>query len=211
MATQTNKAMVSETSICNQALGWLGEKPINSLDEATVNAELCRENYPFLRDAVLAERMWTFAIARDKSTTGDMDAWEDQWQHAIPLEWLAVYRVFRDVSNGRRLESPGWQREGEFVLANQATIFMWGVKRITDTGKFSDMFVQCLAARIAADLCITITENQNQQGVLWQLYGAKLKEAAVRDGQQGSNETVKADKWIDARARGFTDGRVGLL
>ena len=205
MATQTNKAMVSETSICNQALGWLGEKPINSLDEATVNAEICRENYPFIRDAVIEERMWTFAAVRDKSTTADRDEWDTMFKHAIPLEWLAVFNVYRDVSNpDRPIESRNWKREGEFILSPDSTVFRKGVQRITDTGKFSNMFTQCVAQRVAADLCIAITENNQLQGTLWQLYGAKLDQAAVRDGQQGSNEIITQHRLTDSRFKSGT-------
>ena len=57
MATQTTKSMVSEVSICNQALRWLGQNKIQSLDEKTASAEWMADNYPFIRDAVLEERM----------------------------------------------------------------------------------------------------------------------------------------------------------
>ena len=76
---------------------------------------------------------------------------------------------------------------------------MWGINRIVDTSLFSAAFVQCLATRLAADLCMAITENTAQQGVLWQLYGAKIKEAAISDGVQGANELVQSEDFIDAR------------
>jgi hypothetical protein len=52
------------------------------------------------------------------------------------------------------------------------------------------MFVQALAARMAAELAIPLSENAQLQGTMWQLYGTKLAEAAARDGQQGSNEYI---------------------
>ena len=73
MATQENRSMVSETSIANQALLWLGGTVITSLDEDSREAIWMKNNYPFIRDAVLEERMWTFATDRAISTVADLD------------------------------------------------------------------------------------------------------------------------------------------
>jgi len=202
MATQLNKSMVSEVAIANLALGWLGSNPINSFDENSISAQLMRDNYPFIRDAVIEERNWTFATDRHTSTVADNPEWGDGFSHPLPLDWISVYRVYRNVSS-RAQENwiqADWRLEGGNVIAADDTVYMWGTKRITDTAKFSPMFVQCLAARLAADLCMTITEDKAQQGMLWQLYGAKLKEAASRDGAQGRSDKIQSNSLLDARA-----------
>jgi hypothetical protein len=202
MATQLNKSMVSELSIANQALGYLGANLIVSFDEPSTSAELMRSNYPFIRDAVMTEVAWTFATDRIASTTGDLDGWGKMYKHAVPLDWLQVLRVFHDVSRSVNRRANDWSREGNFILTKEPTVYMWGIKRIVDTSLFSAAFVQCLATRLAADLCMAITENQQQQGVLWQLYGAKVKEAGISDGVQGANEVIRSESYIDARYSG---------
>jgi hypothetical protein len=200
LATQYNKSMVSETSIVNQALGFLGANPITSLNDDSTSAQLMRDNYPFIRDAVLTEAAWTFATDRLAGTTADMDAWGKKYKHGLPLDWMQVLRVYRDVSNDHRLlKSIGWTREGNFILTNEATVYMWGIKRITDTSLFSPAFVQCLSTRIAADLCMAITESVKQQATLYQLYDIKLKEAINADGVQGANEMIQSNTLLDAR------------
>jgi hypothetical protein len=200
--------MVSETSICNQALTWLGSEPITSLDEDSREANWMKQNYPFIRDAVLEERMWTFAKDRAVSTVADMDAWGASYSHPIPTEWMLVFRVYRDVSSqssDRYVKSEGWRMEGGNVLAKDPTIYMWGLKRITDTGAFNSLFVQALAARLAADAAIPLTENRQLQADMWNLYGQKLTIAATRDGQQGAVEKVDSDTLVKARGglRGY--------
>ncbi len=208
MATQLNKSMVSEVSIANQALGFLGSNPIISFDEPSTSAQLMRDQYPFIRDAVMTEMAWTFATARETSITADKSEWGDKFSHPVPLDWLQVLRVYRNVSNvDRAVLSKGWTREGNFILTREDTVFMWGIKRITDTALFSAAFIQCLATRLAADLCMTITENITQQGILWQLYGAKVKEAGIADGVQGANEIIQSDTLIDARVGGGLTSR----
>lgn len=204
MATQSVRSMISETSICNQALSWLGAREITSLEDPSTEAEYCRNNYPFLRDAVLEERMWTFATERATSTVADLDDWGILYKHPIPLDWMAVYRVYSDV-NGTNSD---WSREGRYILAPETTVYMWGLKRITDTGQMSTMFVEALAARLAADLAIPLTENRQLQVDMWNLYQQKLKEAAARDGMQGRNERVRDGGLITSR-RSSIAGRPG--
>ena len=184
MATQINESMISEVSICNQALSWVGANQITSLTDPTTEAEWCRANYAFLRDAVLEECCWTFATERATSTTGNEDPWGIYYEHQLPLEWLYVFRVYCDT-NETEVE---WVREQEFVRAKAATIYMWGIKRITDTNKFSNLFVQTLAARIAADAAMFFTQNRNLQADLWALYQSKLQRAIIEDNRQGRNE-----------------------
>jgi len=189
----------SEVSICNQALGWLGADSITSLSDNSTTAELCKNNYPVLRDAVMTEMAWTFATARYKSVTADRDDWGIKYKHPVPTNWLQVLRVYRKVTNNSKLDSVGWVREGNFILTTEDTVYLWGIDQVVSTSLFSPAFGQCLAARIAADLCIPITQNVTQQGTLWQLYGAKLDKAAMADGLQGSNETIQSEELIDAR------------
>jgi hypothetical protein len=195
-----SQSNVSEVSICNQALTFLGQKPITSLNDASTTAEWMRNNYPFIRDAVLEERMWTFATARASSTTMDRDAWDTAYSHPAPLNWISVFRVYRN-SGISTLTSIDWRLEDGNILCSESNILLWGLKRVTDTGKFSPLFVQALAARIAADACIPLTENRQLQADMWNLYSVKLGEAAARDGQQGSNEKVVSDTLVLARSR----------
>jgi hypothetical protein len=188
--------MISEVSICNQALSWVGADMLSSLDEPGATAQWCKNNYDFIRDAVLEERMWTFATARDSSTSGDKDEWGQKFKHRLPEEWLAVYRVFED-SEGKRPAK--WVREGQYVLSDCATVYLWGLQRIVDTNKFTNLFVQAVAARMAAEMAIPFTENRQLQADLWGLYQQKLADAAARDGQQGRNEFITQTKLTGAR------------
>jgi len=188
----SNMPMVSEVSICNQALTWLGQSPIISLNDPLITAEWMRNNYPFIRDTVLSEREWTFATKRDTWETADLDAWGNEYVYNIPAEWLGIYRVFQTVnSGGGNTLDYTWRREGQQVLSKWAKIYVWGTIRVSDTGQYSMPFVQALAARLAADAAIPLTENRQLQADLWALYGDKLREAAARDGQQGMNDKLR--------------------
>jgi hypothetical protein len=186
VATQTSQSMISEVSICNQALSWVGANLIASMDEPNSVSEWCKNNYPFLRDAVLEERMWTFAIGKAVSTTANKDDWDSYYMHRLPEEWLAVYYVYTDQYGN---EAAVWRREGEYIVSPSDTIYMLGVRRIVDTNKFSNLFVQALAARLACDMAIPFAEDKELQANMWTLYAAKLEEAGRQD-RQGRNDFV---------------------
>jgi len=204
MATQSNRSMISEVSICNQALSWLGANEITSLDDPSKEAEYCRNNYEFLRDAVLEDYDWSFAMARASSTVADLDEWEQKYTHPIPLEWIGVWGVYKDISSQDPrdwVKCTGWVVEGGDVLADEPTVYMHGTKRVTDTGKFTNLFVQALATRMAADLAIPLTENRQLQSDMWSIYSQKLVNAAMRDGKQGHRERLAKGSLTKARRR----------
>lgn len=199
--------MSSEVEICNKALAYLGVDPITSLDDPTTRAELCKMQYPTLRDAVISARMWRFARIRAVSETADVPEvrtndpdypqWGEGFVHAFPNNFLQVFRCYKDTKISTQYAE--WERLGNYILSDTDLLFMEGVQSIADTGKFDPLFVECLAARIAADLAIPITHNRTLMVDMWSLYNDKLSEAAVRDGQQGRAE--KTDSTTLSRAR----------
>jgi hypothetical protein len=171
-----------------------------------------KNNYPFLRDAVLEMRNWTFATARDVWETQDKDGWGEQYAYNVSSDWLAIYRVYREINSSVLNPRAGssddlldktWRMESNQLISDYPKVYVWGLKRVTDTGKFTTLFVQALAARIAADACVPLTENRTLQADMWNLFEVKLREASTRDGQQGSNDVVQSSTLVEARGRVF--------
>jgi len=204
--------MANEVTICNQALSYLGADPITSLEDNNATAALMKVNYDTLRDAVLEERHWTFATLRRSSTTANTPPYGDGFAHAIPQEYLLVYRVFRNVVSfdpNNWVPSTGWRREGANIIAREETIHMWGTERLTNTNRYTSMFRQCLAARLAADLCMAITESAEHQERMWKLYASKIVAAAASDGGQGDVDIITQHKLTGVRGgAGVGDGYI---
>ena len=196
MATQSTRPMVSETSICNQALSWVGANSITSLDDPSAEAEWCNSNYHFLRDAVLEERMWSFAKVKTTSVSATLDEWGDKYKHAIPLDWVSVFYAYIDLNKNT---SEGWEKVGRYVESDDSTLYLQGLKRVTDTGYFSALFVQALVARMSAEMAVPLTGDHKKAAYHWTLYGQKLADAATRDGQQGTNTSLASNTLVNAR------------
>ena len=95
-----------------------------------------------------------------------------------------------------------WEKEGKEILANVGVLYVKYVWRVTDPTAFSSAFVQTLAARIAADLCIPLTENRSLQADMWTLYQDKLMDAAATDGMQGRQQPLRSNALIIPRVAG---------
>lgn len=210
----------SVVSICNQALGWLGANLITSLNDDNKEAALCKANYPDIRDAVLEEREWTFCVRRiSLSPTVVEPVYGYTNQFLLPPDVIRILNVpdtrFGDTDDnligtglGGQHEGPDQQPQlstfrvesleettatGKVILANVDSLFLRVIWRVTNIQLYSPMFIQSLAARIAADLAIPLTQNRTLQKDMWQLYQMKLSRAGAMDGIQGKMELKRSN------------------
>ncbi len=208
--------MADQVSICNQALGWLGANLITSLDDDNREAQLCKTNFVDLRDAVLEEREWTFAVRRFQIAPLVLEPkYGYTNQFLIPPQVIRVLNFpntqFTDPGSslligtglGVRAVGPDQQPQlntfrvegieepsatGKIILANTDNLIFRAIVKVANIGLWSPMFIQAMAARLAADLAIPLTQNRNLQKDMWALYGRKLTIASTMDGIQGKME-----------------------
>jgi hypothetical protein len=208
---------VSTISICNQALGWLGANSILSLTDSVQEAQLCKENFDELRDVVLEEREWTFAVRRLKLTPLVLKpVYGYAEQFLLPSDVIRVLNVpaSRGQFGGLPFLNGGagadtqeglfdWRVEtidaGRVILANLDAIRVRVIWRVINEKLWSPMFTQALAARLAADLAMPLTNSRVMQKDMWSLYDSKLRAAATMDGMQGKSEVKRSDNLINVR------------
>jgi len=186
--------MASEVSICNQALSWLGANRITSLNDGTVNANLCKDNYDSLRDVVLEEANWSFATRRVKLSPplAALPEYGYGYKFQLPSDVLLVVEASDNASYKNGSNDFDWRKEEDFVMADAATVYCKCIVQIIDPSKFSNLFVQALAARIAAELSPPITESNSTTERMWALYDKKINIASNRDASQGRSDRIRA-------------------
>lgn len=190
--------MTTEVSICNQGLGWLGANLITSLDDESREAQLCKANYQYLRDAVLEAGNWTFATQWfDLAKLNNPPLSEYANSFEIPSEVLRVMFCGLD-----RRHPTTWQREGNAIVTNDSRCRIQAIRRIDDPARFSTLFAQALAHRIAADLAIPLTNSRSLAETHTALYIAKMKEAESMDNSQGRSRRIRSRWLTGARAQG---------
>ena len=187
----------SETDICNLALSRLGRQLITSLTEGTTAADRCVLHYPLSRDTVLRAHPWNFAVRRvTLALSATTPNHEFTYQHALPTDCLKVVRTSWDA-DGLSIEH---RIEGRFILCNETTVKIEYIARMTDVAQFDELFVDVLAQRLAAEMCMVFTDNQSLTRSLLEVYAAKLDEARGVDAQEGTpREIVDVSSWLVAR------------
>jgi hypothetical protein len=193
---------ITNTIICNQALGKLGANRINDLDsDTTTEAILCRDHFEELRDTLLEEGRWTFARRSYISDQAGRVAgtWKYKWKYPIDQNILIVFRVYSDPSM-LDYEQAAWEREENYILTDLDTFYYDTLVRIEDPRKFTTSFRQVLIYRLALELCMAITENLKLFDSLSKEYQIRLNDALAIDGMQGRNERIQSNKLIQARS-----------
>ena len=193
--------------MANLALSWMGQSLINSFSDNQTEAKVMEANYELSRDKVLGDYAWTFALERQTlAALADGPSWGSERRFLIPSDVIRVHRVYRPNLSGqgtiqRSMLPAQWERQGRYILANENTVWAEFIMKVTDAGQFSPGFVHALAARMAADTCMTLTENRQLLVDLEDLYDKKLDEAAYADGSQGRTEVIRSNKLTGARKR----------
>lgn len=185
-------SVLSEVSICNSALIKIGHERINSLSEQTKAANLCAERYPFVRDEVLREHPWNFAIKRAEfAQLVSTPAFGYQYEYQIPSDCLRIWQP----------EEPEvvFSVEGGKVLTDEGSFKCRYIARVTNTALFDRSFAEALAFRLAADVGYSITQSTQLQQAMLAMYEMKLKIARSMDAQEGTPEDLIEDNWIKRR------------
>ena len=188
--------VLSEVDICNLALAQLGGKfSITSLDDETVGAQLCKANYAPLRDAVLEEMDWSFAIKEHALAADPVKSLIGSYtRYKIPADTLRVLAVY---DGWGKVED--WHMEARFILAQTDGLIIKSLDSTNDTSLFSQAFTQALAARLSAELAMPLTNAVAVSTAQWQLYAQKVSLARTNDSLQGSSINYPTARIIRAR------------
>lgn len=202
--------MASVVDICNTALGHLGDDAtVAAIDppEGSPQAEHCARLYPIARDATLEEHGWGFATTR-KTLTGALDLYYDGW--------LYVYAAPSDMLKPQAMLPAGWQRgqptaefeqetdaDGQMlILTDEAEPVLRYTKKITDTGKFTPLFVTALGWRLASFLAGPVLKGDAGRTATiecYKMFVAILSPAKVSDANAQRVNIPELPSAIEAR------------
>lgn len=182
----------SEVSICNLALTALSSSTIESLTQNNNNARKCNAVYSFLRDNMLANHNWDFAM-KEATLAQVADT-------PISTNWSYIYQLPTDCL--RVVYSEGafdFEIIGDKLYNNDDSSIIQYVAQITDAGAFPAYFAKALAAEIASVLAFGITQNASIAQAIKEDAKMVLKEAKWSDAQEGDFNKSKTSSFITAR------------
>ncbi len=189
--------MASDVGIVNAALAKLGLRSILSLADDRTEARLATDTFADLRDAVLRDHPWNFAMRREAlSAEVDAPAWGYTYSYPWPESPDYCLRILE-------IENIGTQRfkieQRKIVTDVSSPINVLYIARVTDANEMDVAFRDALAARLAMEWAEKLTRSTQVQEAMHTLYRSKLKSAKSVDGMEGSVEAVSKSSWIDVR------------
>jgi hypothetical protein len=171
----------SEVEICNMALAMLGANQIMVKEVS----QPCNIHYDTIRDAILEDVDWSFALKRitlkSPSTATPSFGWNKQF--LLPTDCIRVI----DINNS----SNEWVKEGRFILTNHETIDLSYVSRVVDVRLYPGSFTNALAARLASVIAVPLTNSVKTAQGYWSLYLNLINDAKQNDGRQGPRIQMK--------------------
>jgi hypothetical protein len=99
--------------------------------------------------------------------TPEENAYEG-YRTKVRPDTIRVLEVRSDI-NFRTTDVLQWQLEEGYIISSQTPLYVRELYRNEDTISFSPAFNQALAARLASELCLPITESTRKQTVYFGL------------------------------------------
>lgn len=185
----------SDVELCATALLKIGVPPITSLEGETVEAVCARRFYPMIRDALLSTHPWSFTLMQaDLEPVAQAPIADYPYAFAVPADHL------RTISVGARGSARGlaYQVQGARILCGVDAITLSYQRRV-DAAELPAFFLPLLTSRLAAELCVPLTENTSRAAELLRLAEAELRLARLIDSQQATPRRIDDFTLIEAR------------
>ena len=186
---------LSAVELCAAALVKIGAQPIASFEDETAEAACARRLYPITRDLLLGVHPWTFTMAQARLTPAAGTPVAD-FAHAFQLPADHLRTI--SVGTAGRSRGTAYRAQGGLILSDAEAIVINYQRRVPES-ELPPFFVPLLVTRLAAELCIPLTEGSSRAMDLYRLAEAELRSARLIDSQQTTPQAFDDFTLIEAR------------
>jgi len=189
---------MTEVQICNMALGRIKAQPIADLiTDTTKSASTCRIFYEPLRDALLQEHPWAFAVARQPLAEVTVDNYSQYsyiYQLPVSPKCLAVLQVMTAAYNESAFP---FELEGDYIYSSEPSAVLKYIGQVTDPTYMDALFIDALAWRLASEMVGPLTGDPSAEP--WAKYERIITKAWGADEQGKTERAVPSSRWTDER------------
>jgi hypothetical protein len=196
----------TQVTICNAALGKIGEVPLADgvnvwpLTSLSVQTIWCSQFYDPCRREVLRQHLWNFAHVQVQ-IAASVTPPPFGWGNAFPLP--ADFMRFWDTWDGddERFKQIGWKVIGQNIITDDSgPLDLDYVNDFQTCAQMDSLFVSCLAFRLAAELAVPLTKSQDTADKMMARYRDLLPDARLVASQENSAPVFEEDVWLASRA-----------
>lgn len=186
----------SPVSICSNALLKLGAQSISDFTENTDRAKLVANIYPSIRDDLLREHVWKFAIKRMLlAPDADRPAFGYTHAYTLPADFLKAITINEHYY-------PDYTIENGKILTNANSVQLRYVYQNEDVTTYDATFIKLLTLAIKADIAYSVTQSTSLAEAAKQEFIYELRKAKAIDGQQVPPETLGVSTLLEDRLLG---------
>lgn len=197
----------NEAELCNIALARVGQRQfIDALDEDTTEAESCSVLYGPTRDSVLAEFPWRFATRRATlAVLASVTRSEWQYAYSLPEDFISAQSLYAGKRNPAADERPAYAIEmndagnGLILVTDTEDAELKYTARVETVSLFPPLFVDAVAWKLAAELCLALPIKPQVGLRMSEGYGLAIAKAAARDAQQAQEDQPPDSEFIRLR------------
>ncbi len=186
---------LTDLEIANQALVRLGASTIESFVENTAEAKTASIFLEPITKMLLSAHPWGFATAQSTLGAAETDPIADySYAFDLPADFLRVISAGTGIK-GRGLDYRVYQKT---LHTNYEDVVLTYIFQ-PNYEDFPPFFDQLIVARLAAELCIPITESTTRTKTLFEMAEQELRQAKLIDAQQDTPISVQDFALINAR------------
>ncbi len=170
----------TKIDLCSRALVKLGANSIASFNEATAEAKVCAQLYEPTVESLLASYPWRFAL--EKATLARLTSKptaDYQYAYQLPNNCVRVL----SAGNGSKSQGLKYKIVGNMLHTNADQVIISYIAR-PDESVFPAFFSNALIAKLAAELCLPLTESTARTDYMYKRAEEEFKIAKLTDSQQ---------------------------
>lgn len=196
--------MASEVDICNRALSHIGASAtISSLTEQSEEAFHCNLLYADIRDAVLRAHPWGFATRH--LALSDVGTPPGNWayRYAYPNDCIYAREILQTDTAGDPIKfevALGDAYNARVILTDEEDAVLIYTYKVTNTTIFDPLFTNALAWKIASEICMPLTRDQDRMKAAYQMYQGAIAEAQVFNTNESHEDILREAEWVTGRA-----------
>jgi hypothetical protein len=175
--------VATELEIYNLVCAHLGEPLLTALPSTKKIATLLDAVYPTVRDDLLRDHQWNFAIKREALVASATPAYGFDYSFLIPPQCLRVIDTDPD--------KVAYSIEGVEILTDESSLSLRYVERITDESLFDIKFTKAFAALLAARICYNLTGSHQREVDLTSLAQSYVPPAKAVGGLEEPTENTE--------------------
>jgi hypothetical protein len=170
---------LSAIDLCARALIKIGATPPAAFTEPTAEAEVARNLYAPVRDALLSAHPWSFATAQTRlPRLAEPPLSDFAFAYQLPPGFLRAL----SAGSGGSTRGVIYRIVGAHLHSDAEEVMLSYIYRPAD-GAFPPYFDWLLIAQLAAEFCLPLTESTSRAQMLTHFADLELRRARNTDSQ----------------------------